>query len=78
MRLGEDLEEPADVEDDDDSEDESHVTQRALTFWREGFTVDDGPLRRYDDPANKQFLDAVSRGYDWTAVSLQGWVWCSL
>lgn len=29
---------------------------RNITFWRNGFTVDDGPLRRIDDPANAQFL----------------------
>lgn len=28
-----------------------------ITFWRNGFTVDDGPLRRLDDPANEPFLD---------------------
>jgi len=27
-----------------------------ITFWRNGFTVDDGPLRRLDDPANEAFL----------------------
>ncbi|CAM6082170.1 unnamed protein product [Calypogeia fissa] len=27
-----------------------------ITFWRNGFTVDDGPLRRLDDPANAPFL----------------------
>jgi hypothetical protein len=25
---------------------------RRLTFWRDGFTVGDGPLMRSDDPAN--------------------------
>uniref|UniRef100_A0A7S3A089 UBX domain-containing protein n=2 Tax=Rhodosorus marinus TaxID=101924 RepID=A0A7S3A089_9RHOD len=34
----------------------------ALTFWRDGFTVDDGPFRRYDDPANRQFLEEIERG----------------
>ncbi len=28
-----------------------------ITFWRNGFTVGDGPLRRLDDPANAPFLD---------------------
>lgn len=27
-----------------------------ITFWRNGFTVDDGHLRRLDDPANEPFL----------------------
>lgn len=28
-----------------------------ITFWQNGFTVDDGPLRRLDDPANEPFLE---------------------
>ena len=31
-------------------------------MWKEGFSVDGGPLRRYDDPANKQFLDEITQG----------------
>lgn len=31
-----------------------------ITFWRNGFTVDDGPLRRLDDPANASFLQSIS------------------
>lgn len=30
-----------------------------ITFWRNGFTVDDGPLRRMDDPANASFLEVM-------------------
>merc|ERR1719462_90654 len=26
-------------------------------MWKTGFTVDDGPLRKYDDPANQEFLE---------------------
>merc|ERR1711935_870108 len=33
-----------------------------LVMWKEGFSVDGGPLRRYDDPANKQFLDEITQG----------------
>jgi UBX domain-containing protein 1 len=40
-------------------------TAYELTFWRDGFTVGDGELRRYDDLANKQFLDDVAQGYAW-------------
>ena len=25
-----------------------------LVLWKEGFTLDDEPLRRFDDPANKR------------------------
>lgn len=33
-----------------------------LKLWKNGFSIDDGPLRDFQDPANKQFLDAVSKG----------------
>jgi len=35
---------------------------RKLIFWKQGFTVDDGELRLYDDPANSAFLEAINRG----------------
>ena len=28
-----------------------------IFFWSNGFTVDDGPLRKLDDPENASFLD---------------------
>lgn len=37
------------------------VTRR-LTFWRDGFSVEDGPLYRYDDPNNLPFLQAIEQG----------------
>ena len=37
---------------------ETHV----ITFWSNGFTVNDGALRAYDDPGNTPFMEAVSRG----------------
>lgn len=30
-----------------------------IYFWRNGFTVDDGPLRRFDDPANAPFVESI-------------------
>ncbi|KAJ1626894.1 SEP domain-containing protein [Pavlovales sp. CCMP2436] len=33
-----------------------------ITFWRDGFTVDAGPLRRTEDPENAQFLADINRG----------------
>lgn len=38
------------------------VVQRTLTFWRDGFSVEDGPLYRYDDPNNRQILQAIEAG----------------
>jgi len=36
--------------------------EHTITFYQNGFTVDDGPLRSADDPANAAFLAAVNRG----------------
>ncbi|XP_066956299.1 uncharacterized protein [Macrobrachium rosenbergii] len=33
-----------------------------LKMWRTGFTVDDGPLRSYEDPSNAEFLNSIRRG----------------
>ena len=33
-----------------------------VTFWSNGFTVDDGPLRSVDDPAEQPFLGSIMRG----------------
>jgi len=33
-----------------------------IKFWQNGFSVDDGPLRRYDDPASQEFLNSVNKG----------------
>ncbi|WVQ81616.1 hypothetical protein IAT38_003740 [Cryptococcus sp. DSM 104549] len=48
--------------DDSDSEDESNVQTRRLTFWRNGFSIEDGPLLSYDDPANKRMLEELEQG----------------
>ncbi|VEU43878.1 unnamed protein product [Pseudo-nitzschia multistriata] len=36
--------------------------RRTITMYRDGFVVDDGPYRRLDDPANKEFLKSLARG----------------
>jgi UBX domain-containing protein 1 len=36
------------------------AVNHTVTLWRNGFTVDDdGPLRRFDDPANASFLEVI-------------------
>ncbi|KAF2094384.1 SEP-domain-containing protein [Rhizodiscina lignyota] len=35
---------------------------RDLHLWRDGFSVDDGPLFRFDDPANAATLEMINRG----------------
>ncbi|XP_011096003.1 plant UBX domain-containing protein 4 isoform X1 [Sesamum indicum] len=32
-----------------------------IVFWRNGFTVNDGPLRRLDDPGNAPFLESIRK-----------------
>ena len=43
-------------------EQEEETAIRHLTFWRDGFTVEDGELMRYDDPANEQILNEINSG----------------
>lgn len=33
-----------------------------LKLWKEGFSINDGELREYTDPANAEFLSAIRRG----------------
>ncbi|KAJ8549779.1 hypothetical protein K7X08_033486 [Anisodus acutangulus] len=32
-----------------------------IIFWRNGFTVNDGPLRKLDDPENASFLESITK-----------------
>lgn len=36
--------------------------EHTITFWQNGFSVDDGPLRNAQDPENAAFLADVNRG----------------
>ncbi|KAN0137584.1 hypothetical protein V8E53_004635 [Lactarius tabidus] len=38
------------------------TAMRDLTFWRDGFSVEGGELRRYDDPAQAQILSEINAG----------------
>ncbi|KAI0641683.1 SEP-domain-containing protein [Trametes meyenii] len=49
-----------DAVDAPQSEEETAI--RHLTFWRDGFTVEDGELMRYNDPANEQILAEINSG----------------
>lgn len=33
-----------------------------LKLWRQGFSINDGDLRNYEDPANKDFLGSIMKG----------------
>lgn len=36
--------------------------QRVLHLWRDGFSIDEGELHRFDDPANAEALRMIQRG----------------
>eukprot|EP00577_Skeletonema_sp_RCC1716_P020166 CAMPEP_0113412508 /NCGR_PEP_ID=MMETSP0013_2-20120614/22880_1 /TAXON_ID=2843 ORGANISM="Skeletonema costatum, Strain 1716" /NCGR_SAMPLE_ID=MMETSP0013_2 /ASSEMBLY_ACC=CAM_ASM_000158 /LENGTH=306 /DNA_ID=CAMNT_0000299021 /DNA_START=69 /DNA_END=989 /DNA_ORIENTATION=+ /assembly_acc=CAM_ASM_000158 len=36
--------------------------RRMITMYRSGFTVDNGPYRRLEDPSNAEFLGSLARG----------------
>lgn len=36
--------------------------ERVLHIWQDGFSIDDGDLRRFDDPANMQDLAMIRQG----------------
>lgn len=38
------------------------LVERRLHFWEDGFSVDDGPLYRSDDPANAGYLAMIRQG----------------
>ena len=38
------------------------LVERHLHFWEDGFSVDDGPLYRTDDPANADILAMIRQG----------------
>lgn len=40
-----------------------------LKLWSQGFSIDDGELRLYDDPQNKEFLETVMRGLVFSMVT---------
>ncbi|KAF5331917.1 hypothetical protein D9611_008910 [Ephemerocybe angulata] len=44
------------------SEEDDEVAIRHLTLWREGFQIEDGELRRYDEPGNSELLAAINAG----------------
>jgi hypothetical protein len=50
-------------EDDEDEDAEDEVAVRTLHLWSNGFSIEDGPLMSYDDPKNKEILEALNSGF---------------
>ena len=44
------------------AEREMETAVRVITFWRNGFTIEDGPLLAYDNPQNAQLLELINSG----------------
>lgn len=42
-----------------DDEDFDPVAIRHLNFWQDGFSIEDGPLQRYEDPQSQALLQAI-------------------
>lgn len=49
-------------DEDDEDEDASGPQIRELTFWRNGFSIGDGPLMSQSDPRHNQILQAILAG----------------
>ncbi|KAI8905589.1 SEP-domain-containing protein [Gorgonomyces haynaldii] len=45
-----------------EGEDEIETVERELIFWKDGFSLGDGPLMRYDDPQNQKILEIIKSG----------------
>jgi len=60
--LGGDDVESTYIPDPDAQDDRQPTAIRHLTFWRDGFSVEDGELMRYDDPDNSKILDEINAG----------------
>lgn len=50
------------VEDPNPPQTSRDLVERHLHFWEDGFSVDDGPLFRLDDPANAAVLAQIKSG----------------
>lgn len=46
----------------ENAEEEMETAVREITFWRTGFTIQDGPLMEYDDPTNREILQSINSG----------------
>lgn len=46
----------------DDSSEDLPIVKRTLHFWRNGFSIDDGPLYSFDEPENDVYLRAIYQG----------------
>ncbi|KAG8808900.1 hypothetical protein FRC17_003717 [Serendipita sp. 399] len=60
--LGSDEVESRVVGDPSTEPESEDVAIRNITFWRTGYTIENGPLLLYDDPQSAELLEAIQRG----------------
>ncbi|KAG6848530.1 hypothetical protein H0H93_016260 [Arthromyces matolae] len=60
--LGSDEVESSFIPDPDAVPEDETPAIRLLTFWSDGFSVEDGPLMRYDDPEHAELLTQLRSG----------------
>lgn len=60
--LGSDEVESSYVPDPTAKDDEDDIVVRHLHLWRDGFSLEDGPLMRYDEPGNQELLRSIQQG----------------
>lgn len=53
---------PGAAENEAEEDDEETRVDRHLIFWEDGFSIEDGDLLRYEDPANAQVLADINAG----------------
>ncbi|KAL3312380.1 NSFL1 cofactor p47 [Cichlidogyrus casuarinus] len=61
-RLGSDLRQPSTVMPGQSSSTENPPKPTVIKMWNNGFSLDDGPLRLFTDPASRDFLNSIQRG----------------
>jgi len=63
-RLGDD-ESPSTIIPDPNvpAEREMETAIRVITFWKNGFTIEDGPLLAFDNPQNAELLELINSGH---------------
>ncbi|RWS04252.1 NSFL1 cofactor p47-like protein, partial [Dinothrombium tinctorium] len=60
-KLGSDVNESS-IIPDEQSNSQPPPVFLCLKMWRNGFSVDDGPLRAYEDPNSREFLESIKKG----------------
>lgn len=61
--MGSDEVESSYIPDPTQEQGEEEAAHRTIIFWRDGFSIEDGPLLRYDVPENASLLNDINAGF---------------